>query len=84
MRRRKMSVVRSLNIMDGGTSGRIIDIMATGPTRHRILSLGLVEGTNIMVKGRNPLKKSVSIFVRDRNLELQEELAQNVRVLLDI
>jgi len=48
MRRRKMSVVRSLNIMDGGTSGRIIDIMATGPTRHRILSLGLVEGTNIM------------------------------------
>lgn len=83
MRRRKPSVVCELNVMDSGDNGKVVEVIAVGPMRHRIFSLGLVEGTAVVVKGRNPLRKSISVFVRNRNLELYEELAKNILVRLE-
>ena len=80
MRSSKRPIVCCLNVIADGMQCRVIEITATGSMRHRILSLGLIEGTNMVVKGNNPLKKSVQIVVRDRSLELNEELAQKVLV----
>ena len=83
MRPLKRPTVFGLNASAGGMCGRIIKIMATGSMRHHILSLGLIEGTNITVKDKHPIKKSIQILVRGRNLQLTEELAQKVLVQID-
>lgn len=69
-----------LNNMNDGTQGRIIEIAATGDTRHRIFSLGLVEGSTVIFRDKNPLTKSIRVVIRGRSLELAEELAQEIVV----
>lgn len=71
-----------LNDMSDGARGRIIEIAATGATRHRVFSLGLVEGTTIIVREKNPLTKSIRVVIRGRSLELTEDLAQ--KILLEV
>ncbi|NLG86007.1 MAG: ferrous iron transport protein A [Firmicutes bacterium] len=69
-----------LNNMNDGAQGRIIKIAATGATRHRIFSLGLVEGSTVIFRDKNPLTKSIRVVIRGRSLELAEELAQEIVV----
>ncbi|NMA55449.1 MAG: ferrous iron transport protein A [Firmicutes bacterium] len=83
MRRRRKTSVSALNTLADGARGTIVDIVATGPMRHQIFSLGLVEGTDITVRAKNPLNKSVSVLVKDRNLNLYKELAKKILIELE-
>ncbi|WP_053954835.1 FeoA family protein [Inediibacterium massiliense] len=59
-------------------SGKILKILGVGPTKRRLMDMGVVAGTEIYVEKKAPLGDPIEVKVRGYNLTLRKEDAKNI------
>lgn len=74
---------KKLSDMEPGEKGVVTRVVGGGATRGRILDMGLVRGTEIMVVRKAPLRDPVEFLLKGYNLSLRREEAEKVYVLVD-
>lgn len=74
--------MRSINLrkMSVGQKGTIISVKADGEMGRRIRDMGLVKGSEIVIKGRAPLYDPVAIRVKGFTLTLRNNEADHIDV----
>ncbi len=71
---------RPLSSLDVGHSGEIMDVRGDGQMEIRLLEMGLVPGTRIMVVKRAPLGDPLELRVRGYHVSLRRAEAATVLV----
>jgi Fe2+ transport system protein FeoA len=71
---------RSLEQLNKGQSGVIVRMNVTGEIKRRLLDMGLVKGTSIMVERVAPLGDPIEVKVKGYMLSLRKEEAKNIEV----
>ncbi|MDR3107851.1 MAG: ferrous iron transport protein A [Bifidobacteriaceae bacterium] len=66
-----------------GASGRVVRLAGQGPTKHRLLELGLTPGARLTVNRVAPLGDPVQIMARGARLSLRKADAAIVLVKPD-
>ena len=69
--------------MKDNQRGIIKKVLSRGDMGRRIREMGLVQGVQIRVQGRAPLKDPVAIKLRDFTLTLRNQEADNILVEVD-
>lgn len=72
-----MKTLRDVSI---GESAIIKRLYGEGPTRRRIMDMGLTKGTEVHVRKVAPLGDPVELTVRDYELSLRKADAQLIEV----
>lgn len=75
-------MVAKLSQLCPGQRARIVGISGAGPTRRRMLDLGLVAGTDIAAVRTAPLNDPVEYLVRGYHLALRRRDAEAIAVEL--
>lgn len=70
----------ALNRLSPGTRGKIVRIDAPGNMRRRILEMGLVSGTEVIVEGVAPMGDPIEVIVKGYHLTLRKNEAEAVVV----
>ena len=70
----------TLDQLDEGATGQIIDIVAERTFRRRLLELGLVPGTQIRVLRVAPLGDPMEFWARDAHWSMRRAEARNVQI----
>lgn len=76
-------MIAPLSHLDPGQRGRIHHVGGSGPSRRRMLDLGLVAGTDISVVRTAPLQDPVEYLVRGYHLAIRRRDAEAIAVELD-
>ncbi len=71
---------RTLAELRPGERGRVVRIAGDGPVMQRLMSMGLLEGTEIEVVRRAPAGDPIEIRIMDYALSLRREEARAVEV----
>lgn len=74
--------VRALSELKPGNRGKVIRIAAAGGVRRRILDMGVVPGTEIVVEGVAPLGDPMEVRVKGYHLSLRKNEAAGIFVEL--
>ena len=77
---RNVEEERTLNRLANGESGVIERIELTGPTKRRLIEMGITSGTQVYVRKRAPLGDPIEIMLRGYTLTLREEDAMRIFV----
>ena len=72
--------VKRLSELKRGEGGKIVKIGGGGPIRRRLLDMGLVSGSDIVMERVAPLGDPIEIKVKGYNLSLRKEEAANICV----
>ena len=72
--------VKLLNELKRGEKGTIVKIGGTGAVRRRLLDMGLVSGSDIVMERVAPLGDPIEIKVKGYNLSLRKEEAASIEV----
>ena len=73
----------SLSELEPGQKGVVIQIKGSGETRRRIMDMGIVRGSKIIMIRRAPLGDPLEFEIRDYNLTLRKREAQSIYVSLE-
>jgi len=68
----------TLNQLKNGQEGTVERIELTGPTKRRLIEMGITPGTNILVRKRAPLGDPIEIMLRGYTLTLRKEDAVKI------
>lgn len=71
---------RSLKDLKPGQSGKIVGIKGKGPTKRRLMDMGMTGGTIILVEGVAPLGDPIEVKIKDYRLTLRKSDAENIIV----
>jgi len=71
---------RKLSELRPGERGVITRVTGSGEVRRRILDMGLVRGTEIVVVRRAPLGDPIEFLLKGYNLSLRREESEHVYV----
>ena len=71
---------RRLSELRPGERGIIVKIAGPQPIKRRLLDMGLVKGTEIVVVRRAPLGDPVEFLLKGYNLSLRAEEAEYIHV----
>ena len=72
----------TLNLLKGGESGVVSNVTCLNlPLYHRLLSMGITEGTAVRVSRVAPLGDPIEIEARGYKLSLRISEAQTVQVV---
>ncbi len=71
----------TLDMLDTGLSGRVVQVKGKGASRRRILEMGMVPGAIINVTKKAPLGDPVDFKLKGYNLSLRKKEAQMVVVV---
>jgi len=74
---------RKLSDLELGEKAVILKVVGTGSIRRRMLDMGLVKGTEIVVIRRAPLGDPIEFRLKGYNLSLRKEEAKNVFVRVE-
>ena len=72
----------SLKNLSNGSSGLVVEILAQGHTRRRLLDLGLVPGTKVEAIRRSPAGDPIAYKIRGAIIALRGEVAEQVLISL--
>jgi ferrous iron transport protein A len=72
--------VRRLNDLRTGDRGIIERVMGMGRFRHRLMEMGFVPGTEIVVEKYAPLKDPIEYVLKGYHVSLRHEEAEKVLV----
>ncbi|MBO9540109.1 ferrous iron transport protein A [bacterium] len=75
-------MVAKLSQLAPGQRARIVSVGGAGPTRRRMLDLGLVAGTDIAAVRTAPLNDPVEYAVRGYHLAMRRRDAEAIAVEL--
>ncbi len=73
-------IVRRLNELKTGEKGVIERVMGTGRFRQRLMEMGFVPGTEILVKKFAPLKDPIEYVLKGYHVSLRHEEAEKIMV----
>ncbi len=73
----------SLSELEPGQKGVVIQIKGSGETRRRIMDMGIVRGSKIIMIRRAPLGDPLEFEIRDYNLTLRKREAKSIYVSLE-
>jgi len=73
---------KRLNELEPGERGVITRVEGAGSLRRRLLDMGLVKGTEIIVVRKAPLGDPVEFLLKGYNLSLRKAECDNVYVLV--
>jgi len=73
-------VIRALSEMEPRERGVIFRVGGRGEIRRRLLDMGVVTGTEVMVKRVAPLGDPVEVSVKGYDLALRKEEAEKIQV----
>lgn len=73
-------VLRPLSELRTGEKGVIDRIMGTGRFRQRLMEMGFVPGTEILVEKFAPLKDPIEYVLRGYHVSLRHDEAEKVMV----
>ena len=71
---------RTLKNLEPGESGTILMIKGKGPIRRRLMDMGVVRGSEVLVERVAPLGDPIEIKIKDYSLTLRKEDAENILV----
>lgn len=74
---------KQLSDLKPGEKAVIVKVVGTGSVRRRMLDMGLVKGTEIVVIRRAPLGDPIEFRLKGYNLSLRKEEAKNVFVKVE-
>jgi len=75
-------IIMKLNELEKGQSATIRKISADQDLKNRLLSFGVLRGSNILVSECAPAKKTIKILVNNTMLALRLEEAKSIEVEL--
>lgn len=75
-----MSKLLGLHEVEIKSRARVVQIAPESRMRKRIMDMGIVRGTEILVEGRAPMGDPIEIQVRGYNLSLRKSEAKDVIV----
>ena len=71
---------KTLKSLEPGESGTILMIKGKGPIRRRLMDMGVVRGSEVLVERVAPLGDPIEIKIKDYSLTLRKEDAENILV----
>lgn len=75
-----MSKLLGLHEVEINSRVRVVQVSPESRMRKRIMDMGIVKGTEILVEGRAPMGDPLEIQVRGYNLSLRKSEAKDVIV----
>ena len=72
----------SLNEIPVGTSAKVSSIYPESKVRRRLMDMGIVKGTDILVEGKAPMGDPIEINLRGYKLTLRKSEAKDVMMEL--
>ena len=76
-------MTKKLSELEPGDKGVVVNIGGSRSTRRRIMDMGVVRGTEVVLVRRAPLGDPVELEIRDYNLSLRKREAENIYVELE-
>ncbi|AKN32159.1 iron transporter FeoA [Clostridium carboxidivorans P7] len=77
-----MANLISLNEAKVKSKVKVVEISQNSRMRKRIMDMGIVKGTNIVIEGKAPMGDPIEILVRGYNLTLRNDEAKDIKVEL--
>lgn len=74
----------TLDQLQPGQSATIRKVGGAGALRHRLMDMGLIGGTPVVVVKRSPLGDPIDYLVRGYHLTLRKSEAQMIEVTLPL
>lgn len=75
-----MSDIKILRDLKPGQKGRVTKISGTGSIHSRILSMGIIKGTELEVERVAPLGDPVEVKLKGYHLSLRKSEAANINL----
>lgn len=75
-----MGKVMGLHEVEIKTKVRVVQINPESKMRRRIMDMGIVKGTELVLEGKAPMGDPIEIGVRGYNLSLRKSEAKDVIV----
>ncbi|MDW8802401.1 ferrous iron transport protein A [Clostridium sp. A1-XYC3] len=75
-----MGKVMGLHEVEIKTKVRVVQINPESKMRRRIMDMGIVKGTELVLEGKAPMGDPIEIGVRGYNLSLRKNEAKDVIV----
>ena len=72
--------VKLLSELKRGERGKIVKISGKGSVHRRLLDMGLVSGSDVVMERVAPLGDPIEIKVKGYNLSLRKEEAASIQV----
>lgn len=72
--------MKTLKDFQIGESGTVVKITGAGPTKRRIMDMGVIKGAEIMVRKVAPLGDPIEVNLRGYELSLRKAEAENIIV----
>ena len=69
-----------LSDLKPGQTGTVVRVEGDKPVRQRMMDMGMVRGTDVLVKRVAPLGDPIEFVVRGYNLSLRKTEAQAIEV----
>ncbi|WP_311531393.1 ferrous iron transport protein A [uncultured Anaerococcus sp.] len=69
-----------LNEVPIGDTVKVVKLEGDGPTKRRIMDMGITKNTEIFVRKLAPLGDPIQINLRGYELSIRKEDAKNIRV----
>jgi ferrous iron transport protein A len=82
MRSEIMSNLVRLHEVEVNLKVRVVQVEPESKIRRRIMDMGIVKGTEIVVEGKAPMGDPIEIRVRGYNLSLRKNEARDIIVEL--
>lgn len=73
-------MTKTLDRLSPGEAGTVVRITGSGPVKRRIVDMGLVAGTPVLVQKYAPLGDPMEIKVKNFNLSLRKAEAALIEV----
>lgn len=77
-----MANLISLNEAKVKSKVKVVEISQNSRMRKRIMDMGIIKGTNIVIEGKAPMGDPIEILVRGYNLTLRNDEAKDIKVEL--
>jgi len=74
---------KKLSELEPGDTGVVVKIGGSSSTRRRIMDMGVVRGTRVVLIRRAPLGDPVELEIKDYNLSLRKREAENIYIELE-
>ncbi len=72
--------MKTLREVPVGATAKVVKIHGEGPTRRRIMDMGVTKGIEVFVRKVAPLGDPVEVNVRGYELSIRKEDAQMIEV----
>jgi len=78
-----MNVIKkALSELKVGEKGKVVKVASKGTVRRRIMEMGIITGTEILVKGFAPLGDPMELGIKGYSLSLRKAEAADIIVEL--